>query len=152
MTEQPSLKEQGNAFFQKGQYMKAIDCYQDALRLEDTSNEAKAILHGNKAACYLKLDQLDETVDEATKCLEYNPNYMKALFRRCKAREDYHDYESAFQDAQRMVKISPKDKSAREIYDRIKLKHDEFQYKCDSVRNMLYGGEAEKEPVLSIHL
>ena len=118
MTEQPNFKEQGNELFKAGQYKAAIDCYELALGEKDTPKETKAILYGNKAACFLKLEKYKETVKEASKSLEFNPVYVKSLFRRCQASEQLLDFHSAFSDAQTIVKISPHNKAAQEIFNR----------------------------------
>lgn len=48
------LREQGNALFQSGDHAAALAAYTQALSLCDAGTE-QAVLHRNRAACYLKL-------------------------------------------------------------------------------------------------
>lgn len=48
------LREQGNALFQAGDHAAALAAYTQALSLCDAEPE-RAVLHRNRAACYLKL-------------------------------------------------------------------------------------------------
>lgn len=49
-----ALREEGNCLFKDGDFQGALSCYTKALKLSDTQSEC-AVLHRNRAACYLKL-------------------------------------------------------------------------------------------------
>ena len=58
------LKEEGNIYFRKGDYDKALSCYTQALKIGRNACEKdkdrgkkneKAVILKNRAACYLKL-------------------------------------------------------------------------------------------------
>lgn len=48
------LRARGNALFQEGDHGAALAVYTEALSLSDAASE-RAVLHRNRAACYLKL-------------------------------------------------------------------------------------------------
>lgn len=48
------LRARGNALFQAGDHGAALAAYTEALSLSDAASE-RAVLHRNRAACYLKL-------------------------------------------------------------------------------------------------
>ena len=67
MTSLP-LKEQGNEAFKKRQYDEALSCYTKALDLSgDIKDTEKANLYKNRAMCYLKVNQHENAVNDATK-------------------------------------------------------------------------------------
>lgn len=55
-------------------YNDAIHCYSQALK----QNEEKAIYYVNRALCYIKLKQWDKVYLDVRRCLELDPNYIKA--------------------------------------------------------------------------
>lgn len=61
-----ALKEEGNALFKAGDLPGAVCCYTKALNLSDSQSES-AVLHRNRSACYLKLEEYSEAAADATK-------------------------------------------------------------------------------------
>ena len=49
------LREEANKLFGRKEYLKALESYDKALKAipEDGSTEDRALLHSNKAACYM---------------------------------------------------------------------------------------------------
>lgn len=49
------LREEANKFFGRKEYLKALEAYDKALKAtpEDGSSDDRALLHSNKAACYM---------------------------------------------------------------------------------------------------
>lgn len=76
------LKIQGNELFKQGEYEKSVEIYTQALRVCPVlcANE-RSVLYGNRAAAKQKLDFKSAAIDDCTKSLEFNPNYMKVLLR-----------------------------------------------------------------------
>lgn len=77
-----SLKQQGNVVFKGGDYEKSIEIYAEALQIcpKIYKNE-RAILHSNRAAAYKHIGERDTAIDDCTKAIELNPNYIKAYSR-----------------------------------------------------------------------
>lgn len=73
-----------------------------------TSSQERAVYHGNRAACYLKLEQYDAVVEDCTAALEVEPAYGKALARRCKAYESMEKYTEALADARKLSDLEGK--------------------------------------------
>lgn len=48
-----SLRDEGNTFFGKKDYAKALDSYDKALKLTTATHQDKPLLHANKAACHM---------------------------------------------------------------------------------------------------
>jgi len=52
-TQLSTLRDEGNKFFGKKDYAKALECYNKALKSLPASHQDKPLLHSNKAACHM---------------------------------------------------------------------------------------------------
>ncbi|XP_067091141.1 protein unc-45 homolog A [Osmerus mordax] len=109
-----SLKEEGNALFKAGDMQGALCCYSKALKLSDSQTE-NAVLHRNRSACYLKLEDYTKAEVDASKALNADPGDVKALFRRAQALQKLGRLDQAFMDAQRCAQLEPKNKAFQEL-------------------------------------
>lgn len=76
------LKKHGNELFKEGEYLKSLESYTEALRTCPViCASERSIMYGNRAAAKQKLDSKPSAIDDCTKSLEYNPNYVKVLLR-----------------------------------------------------------------------
>uniref|UniRef100_A0A8C8BGS9 Unc-45 myosin chaperone A n=1 Tax=Otus sunia TaxID=257818 RepID=A0A8C8BGS9_9STRI len=101
------LREQGNALFQAGDHAAALAAYTEALSLCEAEPE-RAVLHRNRAACYLKLILCSSAAIEA------DGRDVKALFRRSQALQKLGRLDQAVTDLQRCVSLEPKNKAFQE--------------------------------------
>jgi tetratricopeptide (TPR) repeat protein len=93
-------KEKGNSFFRTKDYDNAVDEYSRAIDLCPETEEHKevlSVLYGNRAACYFADDEYDLTVEDCTKSINLNPNYVKVLLRRSQSYEKLDQLENAIQ-------------------------------------------------------
>ncbi|KAJ4477334.1 hypothetical protein J3R30DRAFT_3703667 [Lentinula aciculospora] len=82
------LKDEGNAFFAKKQYLEAYARYSEGILL-DANN---AILYANRAACRIAMNQYMDAMEDARKLVsrqatEIDPKYPKAWYRLASALE-----------------------------------------------------------------
>lgn len=117
-------KEAGNRAFQEGDWTKALDCYDEALRLIEFDSPEKAVILKNKAAVHLKLSDYDSAIKDCTASLEISPNDPKALFRRCQAYEALEKYEEAYKDARQVHNVDKNNKAVAPVLNRL---HDIVQ-------------------------
>ncbi|CAB4427007.1 unnamed protein product [Rhizophagus irregularis] len=131
------VKDIGNDYFKKGDYLNASKKYTKAIRylnekttfedddppeLEKKFYSLKISCYLNKAACSLKLQNWKNAVDDTTIVLEMSPEYLldadkaKALYRRGSAKVGMKDEEEAVKDLQQALKLNPQDAAiAKEI-------------------------------------
>ncbi|KAG0497221.1 hypothetical protein HPP92_001912 [Vanilla planifolia] len=92
------LKDQGNAFFKAGNFLKAAALYTQAIKL-DPSNST---LYSNRAAAFLQLMKLNKALSDAETAISLNPQWEKGYFRKgcvLEAMERYDDAVVALQEA-----------------------------------------------------
>lgn len=83
-----SKKNEGNTAFKQGNFVEAIEKYTEAISIcpRDKKQELSTY-HQNKAAAYEKMGNNEGVIEECSKAIEYNPKYVKALYRRSRALE-----------------------------------------------------------------
>ncbi|XP_037087574.1 dynein assembly factor 4, axonemal-like [Pollicipes pollicipes] len=60
------LKERGDTFYQRGNYLAAINAYSHAIRVSPNAPE----LFANRAACHLKLNNYHKTLEDSSSALD----------------------------------------------------------------------------------
>ena len=115
-----ALKKAGNDLYVSGANTEAFEKYCEAL---DTCpldfKEDRAILFSNKAAALIKLNKKEHAVEECSKAIELNPDYLKALTRRGRLYEDTDRPHEAFADFARVFRLDPGHKEAKIAFDRL---------------------------------
>uniref|UniRef100_A0A8C1FD91 Protein unc-45 homolog B n=1 Tax=Cyprinus carpio carpio TaxID=630221 RepID=A0A8C1FD91_CYPCA len=145
------FKEEGNKHFQAGEIDKAIECYTKAIK-SCKDKKALAVIYRNRSACFLKKENYNNAVSDASKAIDVDAADIKALYRRCQALEKLGKLDMAFKDVQRCATLEPKNKTFLETLRRLgadiqqKLK---TTFSTDSrVQNMfdiLFSDESDKE-------
>mmetsp|Transcript_4833 Transcript_4833/g.6532 ORF Transcript_4833/g.6532 Transcript_4833/m.6532 type:complete len:677 (+) Transcript_4833:115-2145(+) len=109
------LKEKGNVHFARREHVQALALYAQALRMTPAGHPARALLHSNRAACYLRDHQYSEVVHECNQALEAAPKFGKALLRRARAYELQGDLPRALQDARVLGEDAEGEMSRQEV-------------------------------------
>lgn len=113
-----ALKEKGNEYFKAKQYETAIVYYTAALKCKKDH-----VFYGNRSACYYALNDIEKTIEDATKALEIKPDYSKCLLRRAHVYEDIGRYEDAMLDLTSLSIFSGlADKSSDSVLERVLVK------------------------------
>ena len=103
------FKDKGNASFQKGEFVQACEEYTQSINAQPT-----CIAYANRAMAKIKLKQLYEAIDDATKALELDGLYVKAFLRRGTAYDLLGQTEKALDDFEAALRLEPQNKSAIE--------------------------------------
>lgn len=81
-TKADELKKEGNELFKNGDYLKSAEVYTTALRTcPVVCATERSVLYGNRAAAKQKLDLKPAAIDDCSKAIEFNPNYVKVILR-----------------------------------------------------------------------
>lgn len=114
------LKDDGNKHFGRKEYQKALESYEKALKLTPESHPDSALLHSNRAACFMMFKRFKEAVKECTAALDTQPGYHKALIRRAKAYEHMGQYKQALSDIQKVNKTDSASQDTAESEKRLR--------------------------------
>ena len=112
-------KEDGNEHFREKEYSKAVKCYTEAIKACPGGHQELAVFHKNRAACWLKLEDYDKALADATASLEITPGDMKSLYRKAQALEGKGNLADAFKDIKRLLTLYPNNKEAIEAARRL---------------------------------
>ena len=76
------LKKEGNSLFKDGEFEKSAEIYTSALRICPMDcNSERSFLYANRAASKSKLNLKPAAIEDCSKAIELNPNYIRALLR-----------------------------------------------------------------------
>lgn len=76
------LKDKGNEFFKKGDFIQAREIYEEAILLLPKGHPVTIPYLNNRAASYLKMDSFKNCIEDCTAVLLLSPNDSKAALRR----------------------------------------------------------------------
>ncbi|KAL9983835.1 hypothetical protein ACROYT_G006075 [Oculina patagonica] len=125
-------KDRGNDYFKRSEYPEAKEFYTNAIKIcpNDCTKE-KSIFYANRAACLVKMDQHKEAIDDCTKALDLNPDYLKVRLRRAQCFEHEDRLEEALEDYQKVFDADRSSHVAREalmrLPEQIRVKHEKMK-------------------------
>ncbi|KZV29697.1 Tetratricopetide-repeat thioredoxin-like 1 isoform 1 [Dorcoceras hygrometricum] len=127
----------GNDLFKSERFTEACSAYGEGLRLDPLN----PVLYCNRAACWFKLGQWKQSVDDCNQALRIQPNYTKALLRRAASNSKLEHWKEALRDYELLRKELPDDKEVAEslFHVQVALKKS----RGEDVYNMKFGGEVE---------
>ncbi|KAI3965872.1 hypothetical protein MKX01_010829 [Papaver californicum] len=127
----------GNDLFKAGNFIEACSAYGDGLKI-DPSN---SVLYCNRAACWLKLEQWEKSVEDCNQTLRFQPKYTKALLRRASSNAKLQRWVESVRDYEVLRRELPGDKEVAEalFQAQVKLKKS----RGEEIHNLKFGGEVE---------
>eukprot|EP01114_Cavostelium_apophysatum_P016591 TRINITY_DN4757_c0_g1_i1.p1 TRINITY_DN4757_c0_g1~~TRINITY_DN4757_c0_g1_i1.p1 ORF type:complete len:817 (+),score=170.99 TRINITY_DN4757_c0_g1_i1:14-2464(+) len=106
------FKRKGNEAFSKGENPIAIALYSNAIELDRKNH----VLYSNRAAAYAKLEDWDNSLKDAMRCLELEPTFAKAYHRAGTALLELGRYLEAVDVLRDGVKANPSEASLNQLY------------------------------------
>ncbi|KAF3456703.1 hypothetical protein FNV43_RR01357 [Rhamnella rubrinervis] len=133
-------KEEGNALFKAGKYLRASKRYEKAVKFieydssfsDEEKQQAKMLkitCNLNNAACQLKLKEYKQAEKLCTKVLELDSRNVKALYRRAQAYIQLVDLDLAEIDIKKALEIDPDNRDVKLEYKVLKEKVKEYNKK-----------------------
>jgi serine/threonine-protein phosphatase 5 len=125
--EADQLKLLGNECFNDHKYGKAAWYYSQAIE----AGGEQAVFYANRSLCHIKLESYGEAISDASRCIELDPSYLKAYFRRAEAFLALARFREALEDFKRVMNTS---RAARARYEECRkaLKEHEFAKAIES--------------------
>ncbi|KAG1791237.1 uncharacterized protein HD556DRAFT_1386844 [Suillus plorans] len=103
------LKDEGNDFFRKQDYVGALAKYTEAIALDDKN----AVLYANRAACHHGLNRCLDAVDDAKMATQIDPGYAKGWSRLAASRDALAEWERSAEAWQKALDALPKTNLSR---------------------------------------
>ena len=79
------LKEQGNAYFRKGNFQKAVEIYSSAIKLTNGMSCFDPTLLSNRASAFIRLENFENGLKDAEDYILHRPNCWKGYARKALA-------------------------------------------------------------------
>nr|XP_058960576.1 uncharacterized protein LOC131787490 [Pocillopora verrucosa] len=83
--------QQGNKEYRQGDFHRALQLYTEGLQLNCKDNRLTARLYNNRAAAHFRLENFENSLDDATVAVQLEPTFIKALEKgQFKTAIEYH--------------------------------------------------------------
>lgn len=129
-------RERGNFYYQRADYVFAINSYEIALKIVNSSSkvdftpeeedellDVKMKCLNNLAASQLKLDHYEAALKSCNLVLEQQPENIKALFRKGKVLAQQGEYSEAIAILRKALKLEPSNKTIHAELSKLVKKH-----------------------------
>ncbi|KAB8495638.1 hypothetical protein FH972_025381 [Carpinus fangiana] len=131
-------RSRGNDLFSSGRFSEACSAYGEGLKY-DSSN---SVLYCNRAVCWSKLGQWEQSVEDCNQALKIQPNYTKALLRRAVSNAKLERWAEAVRDYEVLRKELSGDSEVAESLQRAQIA---LKKSCgEEVPSVDFGGEVEE--------
>lgn len=97
--------KQGYTCFSQKQYRKAIEFYDDAIRM----NPKNAITYGNRALAHAYLNEFNEAIEDNNIAVKLDPKYAGAFHNRGTAHAKLGHHQQALEDYNKAIALDPND-------------------------------------------
>lgn len=104
------LKQEGNDLFAQQDFEGAVTFYTKALELSTLEHT----LYSNRSAALCILGHYKDALQDATKCIEINPNFARGYLRKCVALNGLNRYKEAMEMAQEGYKLRGSDRICKD--------------------------------------
>lgn len=97
----PAYNHIGNAYAQAGQYQRAVESYDEAIR----NNPKYALAYNNRGVAYVQLRQYESAIADYSQAIRLNPKYTNAYFYRALANARSDLFVAARNDMEQAVEL-----------------------------------------------
>lgn len=102
-------REAGNDFFQKGDFGKAIQEYEEAKK----RNPSDPKVYNNIASCFTKIMKYNEAMKEVERALELDPKFIKAMIRKGNLHNMLKEHHKALDVFNKVLALEPNNQEAK---------------------------------------
>lgn len=147
------VKNRAKGAFQKKDMNSAHLLYSKAITLlESLPGKEEAVLYSNRSMVRLNLNKVEEALEDSKKCLNIDPNSVKAYHRKAQALVRLNEWDDAISAAEAGMALDPTNKAFSEIIEKAtqekeKDKEDKAKLKRDAqdVRVELHNASTSRQ-------
>jgi len=111
-------REAGNEFFQKGDFGKAIQEYEEAKKRNPTDPK----VYNNIASCFSKIMKYNEAMKEVERALELDPKFIKAMIRKGNLHNMLKEHHKALDAFNKVLALEPENQEAKVGLEQTQMK------------------------------
>jgi valyl-tRNA synthetase len=132
------LKNVGAIFFNKNDYEKSIEKFEEALLyVPEDDLSMITILNSNIGICLMRLEKYQDSVLFFDNALAQNPNFVKAQVNRAECNYQMQKYEECLNDYEDLLKKNPKFVNLEKYQEVKRLHQQEFEKKKEEVMGQM---------------
>lgn len=117
------VRAEGNKLFLAGQFPESIAKYTEAIK----RNPKDAAPYSNRAAAYMKLGEFPMAMKDCDKCLEIDPEFVKAYIRKGNIHFFMKEYHKCLTVFEKGLKLAPGNKELKQGLIKTNMKIQEQQ-------------------------
>mmetsp|Transcript_5505 Transcript_5505/g.16418 ORF Transcript_5505/g.16418 Transcript_5505/m.16418 type:complete len:286 (+) Transcript_5505:63-920(+) len=106
VSEVDKLKAEGNELFKAKNYLKAAATFTKAIKLDP----GNAVLYSNRSAALRSLGKAKKSLEDAEKCIQLKPDWIKGYFRKSSVLLDMNRPHEALEAIRCAEKLDPKNR------------------------------------------
>ncbi|XP_050380556.1 inactive TPR repeat-containing thioredoxin TTL3-like [Argentina anserina] len=131
-------RSQGNDLFSSGRFAEACAAYGEGLKYDNSNS----VLYCNRAVCWSKLGQWEQSVEDCNQALKIQPHYTKALLRRAVSNAKLERWAEAVRDYEILRRELPGDNEVVESLHQARVALKKFR--GEELHYVKSGGEVEE--------
>lgn len=117
------VRAEGNELFKAGKFPESIAKYTEAIK----RNPKDAAPYSNRAAAYMKLGELPMAMKDCDRCLEIDPDFVKAYIRKGNIHFFMKEYHKCITIYEEGLKLAPNNRELRQGLLKTQMKIQEQQ-------------------------
>lgn len=117
------VRAEGNELFLQGNFPESVSKYTEAIK----RNPKDAAPYSNRAAAYMKLGEFPMAMKDCDRCLEIDPNFVKAYIRKGNIHFFMKEYHKCLSVYEKGLELAPNNKELRQGLMKTNMKIQEQQ-------------------------
>ncbi|XP_002130937.2 tetratricopeptide repeat protein 1-like [Ciona intestinalis] len=132
-----SFKIEGNEKYKWKNYSEAKTLYTEGLNICPISyNKERAVLYANRGACHMNLGEKGEAIEDCSKAINLNSDYIRARLRRAQLYEQTENLDAALEDYKVVLRKDPSLHQARDAVFRLT---EEINERNEKLKQEMFG-------------
>jgi len=130
--------------FKNSDYNSAIQFFTEAINLQPSNH----LLYSNRSACYTEIGNYEKAIQDAIKCLEINPNFVRGFQRKALAEFKSKKFDDSIKSYESGLKLEPNNSQLLEELQEVKEMSQKYAFGTkEQIQEKI-----NKDPILKSYL